>query len=83
MTPRLIDQRLAVLANATSPIVIALNGHTGRLTTFRTYQHDVGDVDRSFELDTARVNVATGLSLHLFLMLGANIDTLNDKAAVI
>src|SRR5689334_463440 len=83
ITPRLIDQRLTVFADATSPILIPLNRHTRGFTTFRADQHDIGDVDRAFELNSARVNVATGLGLHLLLMLGANIDTLDNNAAIV
>src|SRR5690349_476427 len=72
-TPRLIDQRLTVFADTTSAIFIALDSHTGRFTAFRTDQHHVRDIDRSLELDAARVNVATGLRLHLLLVLGADI----------
>src|SRR5262245_37852344 len=57
VTPRLIDQRLTVFTHATSPILITLHGNTRRLTAFRADQHHVRDIDLSFELDAARVNV--------------------------
>src|SRR5512140_2298148 len=71
-TPRLIDQRFTIFifAHAMSSILITLNGNTGWLTALRANQHHVRDVDLAFELDSARVDVTTGLGLHLFLMLG-------------
>src|SRR5512147_122130 len=38
-TPRLIDQRFTVFADAPSPILIALNGNTSRLTALWADQH--------------------------------------------
>src|SRR5512147_3674 len=62
-TPRLIDQCLTIFAYATNPILITLNRNTSRLTALRADQHHVRNVDLSLELDTPRVDVATGLGL--------------------
>src|SRR5215216_3374132 len=59
-TPRLVDQCLAIFADATSPILIPLHGHTRRFTAFRTNEHHIRNIDGSFELDAARVDVTTG-----------------------
>src|SRR5215207_6997446 len=83
ITPRLINQRLTVFADSTRPIFIALNCNTCRLTAFRAYEHHIRDVDRSFELDPARINIATCLGLHLLLMLGANIHTLDNNTTIL
>src|SRR6266498_579862 len=82
ITPRLIDQCLTIFAYTTSPIFITLDCHACRLTTFRTYQHHVRDVDCRLELNPARINVATGRGLYLLLMLSANVHTLDNHAAV-
>src|SRR5512132_515780 len=71
-TPRLIDQRLTIFADATSSIVITLNGNTCWLTAFRADQHHVRDIDLAFELDAAWINVTPSLGLDLLLMFGAN-----------
>ena len=81
-TPRLIDQRLAIFAYTTRPILIALHGDACWFTAFRADEHHVRDIDRSLKLDAPRVDVATSLRLHLFLVLGANIYTLHHNAAV-
>jgi hypothetical protein len=83
ITPRLIDQRLAIFADTTSPIFIALYGNARRFTALRADQHHVRDIDRALELDTTRVDIATGLRLHLLLVLGANIHALYDYAAIL
>src|SRR6266511_6366764 len=57
ITPRLIDQRLTLFAHTTSPILIPLNSHTRWLAAFWAHQHHVRDVDRTFELDSTRVDV--------------------------
>src|SRR5512138_286690 len=82
-TPRLIDQRLTIFAHAPSPIFIALNFHAGRLAALWTDQHHIRNIDLAFELDAARVDVTTSLGLDLFLVLGANVHTLNNHAALI
>src|SRR5512138_1502727 len=82
ITPRLINQRITILAHAPSPILIPLNFDAGRLATLRANQHHIRDIDRSLELAAARVDIMTGLGVYLFLMLGADVDTLHYKAAV-
>src|SRR6185503_8597101 len=82
ITPQLIDQRLTVFTDATSTFIITLNSNTSGLTTFWANQHHVRDINRRFELDAARIEVATGLCLHLFLMFGADVYTLNHYAPI-
>src|SRR6185503_10043493 len=82
ITPQLIDQRLTVFTDPTSTFIIALNSNTSRLTTFWAHQHHVRDINRRFELDATRVEVATSLRLHLFLMFGANVHTLNHYTSI-
>jgi hypothetical protein len=60
-----------------------LHSNTGGFTAFWADQHHVRDIDLSLELDAARVEVATGLRLHLLLMLGANVHTQDDNTAFI
>jgi hypothetical protein len=83
ITPRLINQSLTVFADPVDAVVIALHGNAGWLTTLRADQHDIGDVHCSLELDATGVDITAGLSLDLFLVLGANVHTLDYNAAVI
>jgi hypothetical protein len=83
ITPRLINKSLTVFADPVDAVIVALHGNAGRLTALRANQHDIRDVNRSFELDAARVDVAAGLGLDLFLMLGADVHTLAYNTAVI
>jgi len=83
ITPRLINQSLTVFADPVNAVLVALHSNAGRLTALRANQHDIREVNRSLELDAARVDVATGLGLDLFLMLGANVHTLDYHTAVV
>jgi hypothetical protein len=79
---RLIDQRLALLANAVCAIIVALDTNTGRFTALWAYQHNVRDVERGLKLDAARVNRAT-LSLNLTLVFGMNVHALHNHPVLI
>jgi hypothetical protein len=59
ITPRLlINQSLAILADAVGAIIIALNPYTGWFAALGADQHHIRNIDRSLELDAARVDVA-------------------------
>jgi hypothetical protein len=79
---RLVDQRLAFLADAVYAVFVMLDIHTSRLTAFGADQHNIRDVKRGFKLDATGINGAA-LSLDLFLMLRVDIQTLDNHALLI
>jgi hypothetical protein len=83
ITPRLINKSLTVFADPVNAVLIALHGNAGWLTALRADQHYIRNVDCSLELDAAGVDIATGLGLDLFLVLGADVHTLDYNTAVI
>jgi hypothetical protein len=83
MLHRLVDHCLAVFANPVSAFFIALHIDACGLPTLRTNQHHVRDMDLSFELDAARVDLPACLRLDLFLVFGTDIDSLYHHAILI
>src|SRR5215211_7833949 len=82
ITPRLINQSLTVFANTTGSVIISLHSHTSWIAAFWTDQHHIRDINWCLELDATRINITPSLSLYLLLMLGANVHTLHNHAAV-
>src|SRR5512140_2862871 len=82
IAPGIIDQLYAVLADAMGASLVPLNGNPGSFTTLRADQHHVRDVDRTFELNAAGVDLPSSLRLHLFLVLGTDVDTLDHDATL-
>src|SRR6266542_3101454 len=83
ITPRLINQRLTVFTHTARSVFVALDGNTCRLIAFRAYQHHIRDINGSLELDSTGVDIATRLSLHLLLVLGADIYTLDNHTTIL
>jgi hypothetical protein len=79
---RLIDQRLAFLADTVYAAIVMLDIYTGWLTALGADQHNIRYVKRSFKLKTARID-GTALSLNCLLMLGMDIQALDDHAMLI
>jgi hypothetical protein len=79
---RLIYQRMAFLADAVYAVIVMLDIYPGRLTALGTDQHNIRDVKRSFKLKTAGID-GTALSLDGLLMLGVDIQALDDQAILI
>ena len=80
---RLINLRLAFLADAMGTFFIPRDAHPGRFVALRADQHDIRNRDGSLELDPARVDIASCLGLDLALVLGADVDTLDHDPAFI
>jgi hypothetical protein len=79
---RLIYQRLAFLADAVYAVFVMLDIHPRWLTALGADQHNVGDIKRGFEFDAPGVNGAA-LSLHLLLMLGVDVQALDDNPPLV
>jgi hypothetical protein len=81
----LVNQSLAALANTVRyeflTFLRTLDANASWFIALRTNQHDIGDINRGFELNTPRLNVATLARLGLFLVFGAEIDTLHNHPA--
>jgi hypothetical protein len=75
---RLVDQSLAIFAYPVGTVFIPRNRYTGCFAALGAYEHDVRDIKRGFELYAARVDRAP-LGLHLALMLGMDIYTLDNQ----
>jgi hypothetical protein len=79
---RLIYQRLAFLADAVHAVIVMLDTDTGWFTALRADQHNVRYVKRGFEFDTTGVN-GTALGLDLLLMLGMDIQALDNQTLLV
>jgi hypothetical protein len=73
----LIDQCLAIFADAVRTVIIALNTYPARLITLWANKHNIRDIERCFELDAAWVN-SPSLGLYLSLVLGMDVHTLHN-----
>jgi hypothetical protein len=62
---------------------VASNANADGFAALWTYQHHIGDADRTFVLDAPGIQVPTAFGLHLFLVLGTNIHTLDGDKALI
>jgi hypothetical protein len=78
----LVNQRLALLADAVCAVIVALNTDASGFATFRTDQHNVRDVERGLKLDAARVD-RTALGLDLTLVFGVYIHALHDHTVLV
>jgi hypothetical protein len=79
----LVDQRLAVFANAHSfSVFLTLHAYAGWLTALGANYHHVGEMDRTLKLDDPGRQIAAALGLHLALMLFTHIHTLHHYTAI-
>src|ERR1700690_4210796 len=76
-----INQLFAVFTNAVRTSFIALNTNAHSLAALRANQHHIRNINRPFKLNAARIDLASGLCLHLTLMFGMNTDALHHYAA--
>jgi hypothetical protein len=79
---RLIDQLFTVLTHPVYTVFVALYTHADGFTTLGAHQHNVRDVKRGFELDSTGV-YRSALSLYLFLVLGMDIQALDNQSSFI
>jgi hypothetical protein len=73
---------MAFLADAVYAVIVMLDIYPGRSTALGADQHSVRDVKRSFKLKTAGID-GTSLSLDGLLMLGVDIQALDDHALLV
>jgi hypothetical protein len=79
----LVNQRLAVFADAYSLTVLALNAYPGGFVALRANQHHVRNMDRTFELDDPWRKRPPTLGLYLALVFFAHINTLDNHTTLI
>jgi hypothetical protein len=77
-----VNERATVFANTVYLTVLTLNAYPGSFIALRTYQHDVRDVDRSFEFNNPWRHCSP-LRLDLPLMLFTHVNALYYNSGLI